>query len=110
MTWNLLHDICAELNLLPDQYYDLTIGEILRLWRGYEIRNSKAWERARFIAWVGALPYDSKGKLKEQYDLMELPTDPTEEEKAAMKKQREEDLKEAANKIFDHYRQMGFKV
>lgn len=106
----MLFDICAELNLLPDQYYDLTIGEILRLWRGYEIRNSKSWERARFIAWVGALPYDSKGKLKEQYDLMELPTDPSEEEKARMKKERENELKEAADKIFDFWRGQGFNV
>jgi hypothetical protein len=102
--------MCAELNLLPDQYYDLTIGEILRHWHGYETRNSKEWEKARFVAWVGALPYDTKGRLKEQYDLMALPTDPSPEERALIQEERVEEMKKAANKIYEHYRNMGFNV
>jgi hypothetical protein len=102
--------MCSELNLLPNQYFDMTIGEILRHWNGYETRNSKSWERARFIAWVGAQPYAGKGQLKEQYDLLRLPTDPTEEERTEMRKDAEEEMKNAARKIFEHYKQMGFDV
>lgn len=95
---------------MPDQYYDLTIGEILRHHRGYQIRESKQWERARFIAWYGSLPYQKKNSRVEPEDIMKLPTDPTPEEKEIMRKEREQEMREAYQKVLESYRQMGFEV
>lgn len=102
--------MCSELQLLPDQYYDLTISEILRHYWGYQKRESYQWERARFIAWYGSLPYLKKGTHMEPEDIMTLPTDPTEEEKALIKQDRERAAKEAMDAVFETYRQMGFTV
>lgn len=95
---------------MPDQYFDLTVGEILRHYRGYQLRDTKQWERARFIAWFGALPYDSKNRLREPYDVMKLPTDPTDEERRIMQEERVQEMKDAARTMLDHYRQMGYNV
>lgn len=95
---------------MPDQYYDLTIGEILRHYRGYQKRESHQWERARFIAWYGSLPYLKKGVQIQPEDIMTLPTDPSEEEKAVMRAEQERLAKEAMNAVFDTYRQMGYNV
>lgn len=95
---------------MPDQYYDLTIGEILRHYRGYQKRESHQWERARFIAWYGSLPYLKKGVQMQPEDIMTLPTDPSEEEKAVMRAEQERLAKEAMNAVFDTYRQMGYNV
>lgn len=95
---------------MPDQYYDLTIGEILRHHRGYKKRESHQWERARFIAWFGSLPYLKKGSSLQLEDIMKLPTDPTDEERAIMMKEQEAADKEAMNAVFETYRQMGYTV
>lgn len=95
---------------MPDQYYDLTIGEILRHYRGYQKRESHQWERARFIAWFGSLPYLKKGSSLQPEDIMKLPTDPNEEERAIIMKEQEAAAKEAMNAVFETYRQMGYTV
>lgn len=95
---------------MPDQYYDLTIGEILRHYRGYQKRESFQWERARFVAWFGSLPYLKKGSSMQPEDIMRLPTDPTEEERAIIVKEQEAAAKEAMNAVFETYRQMGYTV
>lgn len=95
---------------MPDQYYDLTIGEILRHYRGYQKRESYKWERARFIAWYGSLPYLKKGASMLPEDIMRLPTDPTEEEREIIRQKQEEVAKEAMQKVFEHYRQLGYNV
>jgi hypothetical protein len=95
---------------MPDEYYDLTVGEILRHYRGYQIRESKQWERARFIAWFGSLPYQKKNTRSEPEDIMKLPTDPTQEEKEAMRKERENEVREAYKRVIESYRAMGYQV
>lgn len=95
---------------MPDQYYDLTISEILRHYHGYQKRESYQWERARFIAWFGSLPYQKKGTSIQPEDIMQLPTDPTEEEKEIIRKEREEEMKLAMLQVFDSYRKMGYNV
>lgn len=95
---------------MPEQYYDMTVGEILRQYLGYELREVKKWERSRFIAWMGALPYDTKKRLREPYDIMKLPTDPTDEERRIMQEERLVEMKEAARAMLLHYRSMGYNV
>lgn len=43
-------------------------------------------------------------------DIMRLPTDPTEEERAVIKMEQEAAAKEAMNAVFETYRQMGYTV
>jgi hypothetical protein len=95
---------------MPDQYFDLTIGEILKHYRGYQKRESFQWERARFIAWYGSLPYLKKGTSMAPEDIMTLPTDPTEDERAIIQKEREEEMDKAVKAVFDSYRKMGYNV
>lgn len=95
---------------MPEQFYDLTINEILRHYKGYQKRESYQWERARFIAWYGSLPYLKKGTHMEPEDIMTLPTDPTEEEKAVMRQEQERMANEAMKAVFETYRQMGYNV
>lgn len=95
---------------MPEQYYGLTIGEILRHYRGYQKRESHQWERARFIAWFGSLPYQKKGSGLQLEDIMKLPTDPTDEEKEIIRQEREAEMKEAVAKVFESYRKMGYNV
>lgn len=95
---------------MPDQYYDLTIGEILRHYRGYQKRESFQWERARFIAWYGSLPYLKKGAVMLPEDIMSLPTDPTDEERAIMREEQAKAEREAMEAVFESYRQQGYLV
>jgi hypothetical protein len=95
---------------MPDEFYDLTIGEILRHYRGFQIRETHQWERARFIAWFGSLPYLKKGSYMQPEDIMTLSTDPTEEEKALRREAQQEADKEAMDAVFETYRQMGYSV
>lgn len=95
---------------MPDQYYDLTVGEILRHYRGYQKRESFQWERARFIAWYGSLPYLKKGVNLQPEDIMKLPTDPTEEEKLIIQQEQVKAAQEAMDAVFETYRSMGYKV
>jgi len=95
---------------MPDQYYDLTIGEILRHHRGYQKRESFQWERARFIAWYGSLPYLKKGTVMQPEDIMSLPTDPSDEERATIKEEQEKAAQEAMEIVFETYRKMGYTV
>lgn len=95
---------------MPEQYYDLTISEILRHNRAYQKREAHQWERARFIAWYGSLPYLKKGVHMEPEDIMSLPTDPTDEEKAVLRQEQERLTNEAMNAVFETYRQMGYNV
>lgn len=103
-------DICAELGLLPREYYDLTISEIENAYWGYQIRQAKEWERARFMAWMGSLPYRDSKKPYTQYDVMELMTDPTEEElkEVAVQKQLEYDMQ--VEKMYEYYKSLGYNV
>jgi hypothetical protein len=95
---------------MPEQYYDLTVGEILRHYRAYQKRESYQWERARFIAWYGSLPYLKKGTQMLPEDIMSLPTDPSEEEMLLRKEEHEKAAKEAMDIVFETYRQMGYSV
>lgn len=95
---------------MPDQFYDLTIGEILRHYRGYQKRESHEWERSRFIAWFGSLPYLKKGSSVQPEDIMKLPTDPSDEERAIRAEEQQAAAKEAMNAVFETYRQMGYTV
>lgn len=95
---------------MPDQYYDLTIGEILRHYRGYQKRETHQWERARFLAWFGSLPYLKKGSNMQPEDIMKLSTDPTDEEKAIMIAEQQAAAEEAMDAVFETYRQMGYSV
>lgn len=102
--------MCAELQLMPDQSYDLTVGEIIRHYRWYQKRESYQWERARFIAWYGSLPYLKKGAYMHPEDIMHLPTDPTEEEKIEIRKAQELAEKATVDAVLETYRQMGYNV
>lgn len=95
---------------MPDQYFDLTIGEIIRHYHGYQIRESKQWERARFIAWYGSLPYQKKGSNIQPEDVLKLPTDPTKEEKELLRQEREREANEMIQQVFENYRKMGYKI
>lgn len=95
---------------MPDQYYDLTIGEILRHHRAYQKRQSLQWEQSRFIAWYGSLPHLKKGSQMRPEDILSLPTDPSEEEKAIMIEQQKIAEQEAMAAVFETYRQMGYSV
>ena len=95
---------------MPEQYYDLTVGEILQHYRGFQKRESYQWERARFIAWYGSLPYLKKGTQMLPEDIMSLPTDPSEEEMLLRKEEQEKAAKEAMDIVFETYRQMGYSV
>lgn len=95
---------------MPDDFYDLTIGEILRHYRGYQKRETHQWERARFIAWFGSLPYLKKGNSMQPEDIMTLSTDPTEEERALIIHEQQAADKEAMDAVFETYRQMGYAV
>lgn len=95
---------------MPDQYYDLTIGEILRHYRGFQLRETYHWERARFIAWFGSLPYQKKGSNMQMEDIMKLATDPTDEEKQEMRKEEAIRTKQAMDAVFEQYRKMGYNV
>lgn len=95
---------------MPDQYYDLTIGEILRHYRAYQKRESFQWERARFIAWFGSLPYLKKGSSMQPEDIMKLPTDPSNEERAIRAEEQMAAAQEAMEIVFESYRQMGYPV
>lgn len=88
---------------MPEVYYDLTPGELFRMYRMYNIRQTKEWERARFIAWYGTLPYRKKNDSSTPYDVMKLDTDPTEEDLARM---REEEAEEA-KRIIEMYKSKG---
>jgi hypothetical protein len=95
---------------MPDQYYDLTVGEIFRHYRGYQKRESFQWERARFIAWYGSLPYLKKGAHMQPEDIMSLPTDPSDEERAIIREEQEKAEKQAMEAVFESYRKMGYLV
>lgn len=95
---------------MPDQYYDLTIGEILRHYRCYQKRESYQWERTRFIAWYGSLPYLKKGTIMQPEDIMKLPTDPSEEEMLIRAEEQQAAAQEAMNAVFETYRKMGYSV
>jgi hypothetical protein len=95
---------------MPDEYYDLTIGEILRHYRGYQKRESFQWERARFIAWYGSLPYLKKGTIMQPEDIMQLPTDPSEEERAIRAEEQKAAEQIAMDAVFEIYRQLGYSV
>lgn len=95
---------------MPEQSYDMTIGEIVRHHRGYQKRESYQWERARFIAWYGSLPYLKKGAMMQPEDLMRLPTDPTDEERIELRKEQEKAERAALETVLETYRQMGYNV
>lgn len=76
---------------MPDKMLTLTPGEILRYYRGYQLRQTREWERARFLAWFVVRPHDSKNSLPTPYSIMELETDPSVEEIEAMKKNEEDE-------------------
>lgn len=81
----------------------MTIGEIFRYYRNYNIRQSKDWEKHRFVAWFGSLPYRSKTDSSTPYDIIKLITDPSQDEINEIKQSEE---KEALS-IIEEYKQRG---
>jgi len=91
------------MGVMPDIMLKLTPGEILRYYRGYQLRQTKEWERARFLAWFVVRPHDSKNSLPTPYSIMELETDPSAEEIEAMKRSEEDE----ALAIIKQYKERG---
>jgi len=110
LTWEILFDIGAELNILPNEFYDLTLSEIENYYYAYQIRQSKEWEKTRFLAYISSIPYRDKNKPFTQYDLLELMTDPTDEEKKEMAEEQRKENDKAIAAIFEHYKSQGYNV
>lgn len=98
--------MCAEMNYLPDQADDLTVGEILRYYRGCQLRRAHSWEETRELMFLIYKALGSKG-AKDVYEFLPLMTDPTEEEKLQMKKEKEEELKTDFNNILSYWQSKG---
>ena len=81
----------------------LTPGEILRYYRGYQLRQTKEWERVRFLAWYGILPFDTKKSLPSPHSIMRLDIDPDDEQIAQMFKSEEQE----ALSILQYFKDKG---
>jgi hypothetical protein len=81
----------------------MTPGEVFRMYRMYHIRQSKEWERVRFLAWYSSLPYRSKGDNSSPYEIMELETDPDEQEKKSYYEKEQEE----ALQLIREYKERG---
>lgn len=82
----------------------------MRYYKGHQLRETYQWERARFIAWFGSLPYQKKGSNMQMEDIMKLSTDPTDEEKEIIRQEQANELKRSTEAVFEHYRKMGYNV
>ena len=76
----------------------MTPGEVFRYYRGYQMRQTREWERARFLAWFGVRPHDSKNSLPTPYSIMELETDPKPDDIKAMQMDEEQEALEILRK------------
>lgn len=98
--------MCAEMNYLPDEANDLTVGEIMRYYRGGQVRQSRSWEQTRELMFLIYRALGSKG-TKDVYDFLPLMTDPTETERAEMKAEKEEELKKTFYDIINFWQSKG---
>ena len=64
------------MGLKPWEFWALTFGEYDLLCEGYFTRQTRDWERTRFLAWAMLTPHTEPGKNLELTDIMKLPTDP----------------------------------
>lgn len=64
--------IC-ELGLKPWEFWNLTFAEYNLICEGYFKRETRAWERTRYLAYCMLLPHYKD--LKSPMDLMKLPND-----------------------------------
>lgn len=67
------------------------------------MRQTREWERARFLAWFIVRPHDSKNSLPTPYHILELETDPSSEDIRNMQVDEE---KEALD-IIKQYKEKG---
>lgn len=96
------------MGLLPDQYLDLTMKEILRAYKGFQTRQSRDWERFRQLIYMVSCLANDKNKRIDIYDMLPLSTDPTEEERKQMQEEKNQQLREEAKEIFAYYKSKGF--
>lgn len=95
------------MGILPNDADDMTVGDILMYYRMYKIRQSKEWERFRFVAWFNAKLYDDKNKLPTPQSILSLITDPDERELAeSIREQNEAEIE----RILELHRQKGRNV
>ena len=99
--------MCAEMNYLPDQADDLTVGEIQKYYRGYQMRQARSWEETREFMFMVYRALGSKG-AKDVYEFLPLMTDPTEEERRVMKEERAKEAIEQYNNIINYWQSKGF--
>lgn len=95
--------MAAELGVKWAELDHITPGELFRLYRMYNVRQAKDWERFRFIAWYSTLPYRSKGDSSSPYDIMKLETDPGEDDMKSYRQREHED----ALQILKEYKERG---
>lgn len=98
--------MCAEMNYLPDEADDLTVGEIKRYYRGWQVRQSRSWEQTRELMFLIYRALGSKG-TKDVYEFLPLMTDPTDAERAEMKAEKEKQLIEEGNNILNYWQSKG---
>lgn len=58
------------------EFLSSSLRYFLASWRGYQHNHREAWERARWMAWIGLTPYAEKGNSIELTDLVIFPWEP----------------------------------
>ena len=92
------------MGLLPDDANDLTISELIGLYRGYNVRRAKDLANYRMLAWYSVGVYDTKSKFKSPMDLFRIDgVDPDESDLAEMGN----DEVEEAKRIIAQYKAEG---
>lgn len=92
---------------MSDVYFELTITEILRLWNGYQKRETEAWRRTRWLGLKVIEPYLDKNKNINVFDLLPLPGDPTKQEMEEAQKEQARKNKEYRDNLVEHYIKLG---
>lgn len=73
----------GELNIKPDDYWDLTPLEFhykLKGWQKFQQRQLESeWERTRWMTWTLLQPHTKKGAFKNPIDLVRFPWEKSKE-------------------------------
>lgn len=85
-------DIAASIGMSEADFWGCTPGYFYAMVKHYRAEYWARWEQARFIAYVTAKTVDSKKRLRRPSDLLQLPTDSSQEKqfKKPTKAEREE--------------------
>lgn len=106
--------MAAELSLKPWERDDMMIGEILRSWRMYDIRQNKLWEKFRMLCYYVYYSNRENKQREQPHDMFKLKTDPTPEEmEEMMKEKREEDekmMQQQYDEVMKFYKDMGLNL